>query len=212
MEAYHLIHLDRQAYLDSTAKIIDLRTQNFAKMSLAWWDKHFNWKVHGCFVLADAQQTHLSYIFYIIDRYGNYLTIHNIFTPQAQRRKGYAKMLLSMIFDVALLRHVRRFKLTSISNSLDFYLSLGFVYWGINSVGDYYCDLPLPDAGLDGVDAMVITSTVAILAGKSLEKIYFKVKENELKLSSKQNGIYKKDQEKMKAHYLFKALTALQKP
>lgn len=206
MSAYHLVHLDREAYIDSTAKIADIKTLNFSKMSLEWWDRHFSWKSHGCVVLSDADEQHLCYVFYKIDRYNQYMTIHNIFTPLIQRRKGYAKELLSMIFDIAVRGNVRRFKLVSISKSLDFYLALGFVYWGLNSVGDYYCNLPVPVNGLSGLETMTKSSDMNILVGRHLQEIYGKVKDNDTRLDQEQTKLYEDDKIKMNKNYRLKDL------
>jgi hypothetical protein len=190
---------------------MDTKTQRFATMSLEWWDKHFDWKQQGCYVLTDKTEEHLSYIFYSMDRDFQYLTIHNIFTPLTQQRHGYAQELLKIIFDVALKRCVGRFKITSISKSLDFYLSMGFIYWGINSVGDYYCDLPMPINGLTDLTRMITASDSKQLMGRHVQKIYKKVYENSLKLSDPQATVYKLDKVKLKDSYRYETLLNLQK-
>jgi hypothetical protein len=199
---YHLENLNRSAYITSISAIADHRTHKFANMSLEWWDKHFSWEAHGCVALCDSENLHLCYIFYKIDRYRMYLTIHNIFTPLCERRKGYAHELLKMVFDIAILGHVGRFKITSISNSLDFYLALGFVYWGVNSVGDYYCDLPIPIHGLDTLHSMIHASDDCALIGKSIDIINKKVHGHNLTLSAAQQSIYDSDKIKMGSSYM----------
>lgn len=211
MTKYHLIHLKRQAYIHSIEKIADAKTLGFANMSLAWWDKHFDWKRQGCYVLADKREEHLSYIFYSMDRDFQYLTIHNIFTPLIQRHHGYARELLKIIFEVAIKRSVGRFKITSISTSLDFYLSMGFIYWGINSVGDYYCDLPVPLNGLDDMQAMIDASNSKQLMGRHVQKIYKKVFDNSLKLTQEQATLYKHDKLKLNTSYRYEALLKIKK-
>jgi len=206
MPLNHLDHLDRKAYIDSIAKITDPKTVRFATMSMEWWDRHFSWKAQGCVALTNESGEHLSYIFYKIDRYHEYMTIHNIFTPLDERRKGYAYELLSTVFDLAHTAHVKRFRLVSISRSLDFYLALGFVYWGLNSVGDYYCDLPMPTTGLSGLADMVDKADMAFLVGRRLEKIYAKVNGNELKLTDEKSLIFETDKLKMKHFYMFDEL------
>jgi len=201
MSHYHLIHLDREAYITSIAKIADTKTLNFSKMSLDWWDKYFNWKAQGCVVLADADGNHLSYVFYKIDRYHQYLTIHNIFTPLTQRRNGYAKELLNMLFEIALIEKVRRFKLLSVSKSLDFYMALGFVYWGVNNVGDYYCNLPVPSDGLSGLEAMTKNTDIQTLIGRHLNEIYSKVNGNDINLDLIKSKLYEEDRLKMQKNY-----------
>lgn len=201
MPQFHLESLDRQAYIDSVDTIADARSVRFATMSLEWWDRHFNWRLQGCTVLCDEEKNHLCYVFYKIDRYNEYLTIHNIFTPAVERRKGYAQALLSMIMALAAAGKVRRFRLTSISNSLDFYLALGFIYWGVNSVGDYYCNLPLPKEGLEGIEAMVSGSETSELLKHAYSTIHKKTDANEAGLSEKQTKIYQSDLLKMGKSY-----------
>lgn len=209
MSPYHLIHLDRDAYIASVATIQDPKTVKFANMSLAWWDDHHLWYKQGCVVLCDAQQNHLCYVFYRTDQYREYMHIHNIFTPSVLRRNGYAFALLDMIFVLADEHHIKRFKLTTISSSLDFYLALGLVYWGVNSVGDYYCDLPLPSGGISRLDAMVKSSDKATLIGKKLDSVYAKVQGNADSLSAAQTIIYDSDLLKMGENYMLETLLAM---
>lgn len=211
MPNYHLEYLNRENYITSMETIEDSRTLKFANMSLNWWDKEFGWYTKGCIALTNEQNIHLCYIFFKIDRHNEYITIHNVFTQLSMRRNGYARELLKMVFDFALSLHVRRFKLTSISNSLDFYLSMGFVYWGVNSVGDYYCDLPMPFDGLNGVKFMTNTSDTTALLGKKFEKIYAKVSNNDMNLTETQNVTYKEDLLRMEASYMLKELLEIKK-
>ena len=202
MPQYHLEYLNRKQYTTSIDTIKDIKTINFADMSLKWWDKKLGWYQKGCVALTDDENNHLSYIFYKIDRYNNYLTIHNIFTSQINRRHGFAKMLLVLIFNIAVAEKVKRFRLTSISSSLDFYLSLGFIYWGVNSVGDYYCDLPLPLSGLAGVSAMTKDFSTLELIGKNFEIISKKIANNSENLSQTQLLKYDSDVIKLGSSYL----------
>lgn len=200
-----LQYLSRAQYIASIALIEDKRSTLFANMSLDWWDKRFGWYEKGCVALSSEDGVHLCYIFYKIDRYNNYLTIHNILTPDNKRRHGYAEDLLLLIFELALKQKVKRFRLTCISSSLDFYLSLGFVYWGVNSVGDYYCDLPMPHSGLHGVTAMTKESTPLELSGKNFDIISKKIEEYSLHLSSVQQLKYDSDIIKLGSSYLHKS-------
>ncbi|MDD2358007.1 MAG: GNAT family N-acetyltransferase [Thiovulaceae bacterium] len=206
MPQYHLEYLNRKTYVTSMETIKDPRTLKFATMSLEWWDKEFGWYTKGCIALCSDENIHLSYIFFKIDKHNEYITVHNIFTQTSMRRNGYAQKLLRMVFAFALGLHVKRFKLTSISNSLDFYLSMGFVYWGVNSVGDYYCDLPMPFDGLDGVAFMIKNTDTPTLIGRKFEKIHTKVLNNDIHLSDLQNIIYKNDLIRMGKSYMLDEL------
>lgn len=202
MSNFHLEYLSRDAYLSSISTITDTKTQNFAKMSLTWWDERFKWHSEGCVTLCDVDNNHLSYLFFTMDRYRMYLIIHNIFTPFDMRRKGYAFAILNEVFNIAIERDIKRFKLSSISKSLDFYLTLGFVYWGLNSVGDYYCDLPIPKNGLNRLHEMIMETDSLTLLGKNMEKIYEKVNGNSQKLNQQQLQRYELDQVKMGDRYM----------
>ena len=206
MPNYHLEYLNRDAYISSISSINDPKSLKFANMSLDWWDKQFKWQSEGCVALCDLDNIHLCYIFFTMDHYRMYLTIHNIFTPLSMRRKGYGYALLNEIFNIAIKKNVKRFKLTSISKSLDFYLPLGFIYWGVNSVGDYYCDLPIPIKGLSSLDIMVTQADTATLLGKNMDKIYNKVNGNDLKLNERQLQTYESDKLKMGKRYMHNIL------
>ncbi|MBA3026817.1 MAG: GNAT family N-acetyltransferase [Sulfurimonas sp.] len=201
MSLNKIIYLNRKEYVTSIEGIQNDKSIAFANMSLKWWDEHYGWYTKGCLVLTDAKETHLAYVFYKIDKYNEYITIHNIFTPFIKRRNGYANELMEMLFDLAIAQNVTRFKLTSISKSLDFYLSLGFIYWGVNSVGDYYCDMPMPHDGLSGVNAMVLAMTNKELIGRKRELISKKIKDHSQHLNAAQTLIYNDDLLKLKCSY-----------
>ncbi len=209
MPHYHLEALNRNDYLISTALIQDSETLRFADQSLAWWDRHFSWKAQGCSVLCDEDNNHLCYLFFKIDRYGEYLTLYNLFTPLNEQRKGYATIILRLILDEAAKKHVRRITFTSVSSSLDFYTILGFMYWGINDIGDYYCNLPLPKEGLEGILALTQHNDHQMMIGQNLAKIYSKVHGNESQLTPKQHLAYTADILKLGKSYAHNELKCL---
>lgn len=206
MSLYRLESLDRNAYIASTALIEDPKTLRFAEQSLAWWDRHFSWNTQGCSVLCDEKNGHLCYLFSKIDRYGEYITLYNLFTPLIEQRKGYARQMLRLILEEAVKKHVRRITFSSVSSSLDFYSLLGFIYWGVNDIGDYYCNLPLPKEGLEGIIAMTHNCDHTALIGQNCAKIYAKVNGNETLLSPKQRLIYEADIYKLGENYAHKKL------
>jgi len=201
--------LGRDEYIASIATIDDSQSRRFADQALAWWDRHFSWSTQGCDVLVDEDDSHLCYIFSKTDRYNEYLTVYNLFTPQDERRNGYAQELLGLIVTRSLQHHVRRITFSSVSDSLDFYLALGFVFWGLNDIGDYYCDLPIPAQGLGGFEEMIRTLDVEGLIGKKLEKIYAKVHDNEIKLTPTQLLRYENDRLKLGSKCSFETLSTL---
>ena len=209
MSPYHLESLNRDAYIASTALIQDKESIRFADQSLAWWDRHFSWNAQGCSVLCDEENNHLCYLFYKIDRYGQYITLYNLFTPLISQRKGHATQILRLILDQALEKHVRRITFSSVSTSLDFYTLLGFIYWGINDIGDYYCNLPLPKNGLDGMIAMIKDNDLETLIGSNMAKINGKIEGNEHLLSSAQILIYDADLLKLGKNYVREELRIL---
>jgi len=172
------ILLSRNDYIDSIDTINDPKSKHFGKKSLMWWDKHFNWKKDKCLVLTNEQDQHLAYLFGKSDRYLEYLTIHNLFTPLIYRQQGYAKELLSKQFEMSILKNVKRFKLCAVPQALKFYDKLGFIYWGINIAGDYYCDLPIPQSGLTGLDSMINNSSNEELIGNKIQIIQKRTRQN----------------------------------
>jgi GNAT superfamily N-acetyltransferase len=206
MPNFHLDTLDRRAYNDSIEALGSDRSVGFARVAREWWDRHFSWKTHGCVVLCDETGNHLSYIFYVIDRYREYLTIHNIFTPECHRRQGHARTLLSAIFAHAGETQVERFRLSCVPQSLEFYTTLGFIYWGVNSVGDFYCDLPLPDTGLEGVAHMVEAHDDTVLLGSHMRQIRGKVHGNASELSDDRHDRYEAGREFLGGDYRYDTL------
>lgn len=198
--------LNRDEYLHATSLISDPESQRFLTQALEWWDRHISWRHHQCLALCDRDHHIVCYLFYKIDRYHEYLTIYNLFTPCDERRKGYAKYMLTYLFDYAITYHVKRFTLSSISRSLDFYSSLGFCYWGINACGDYHCDLPIPHDGLQGLDAMVKNSTAKELLGNKKEAIFKKVHHPLHTFSSRQQQCHHDDIVKLANRWYYQIL------
>ncbi|KIM11331.1 MAG: hypothetical protein KU37_06760 [Sulfuricurvum sp. PC08-66] len=188
------IPLSRQAYIDATALIIDAPSIRFASQALAWWDRHYSWS-SGCSALVDDAGAIVCYIFAKTDRYGDYLTIHNLFTPLISQRHGYAKILLGEVMDEAILAHTRRISFASVSDSLDFYSGLGFIYWGVTSAGDFHCDLPL--VALSQIEMLIDTHTSEELMGTSHAKIYAKTHANLVSRTLSQQAQFDADVTKM---------------
>lgn len=201
MKPYHLCFLGRDEYVESVSRIADEKTQRFADQSLSWWDRHASWKANRCAVLCDGEENHLCYLFSRIDRYHEYITLYNLFTPLLHRRHGYASALLRIVLASAVEGHVRRITFSSVSGSLEFYKSLGFIYWGINDIGDYYCNLPLPSEGLDAIREMSLNESVVMLIGTSKKLIHSKVDGNEDRLTHEQRLRYEADKESLGNSY-----------
>jgi len=185
-----VISVNRKEYMESIADITDAKSRGFADMALQWWDRHYSWNAGGTVILTDEAGRHLCYLFYKIDRYREYLTIHNILTPLCHRRHGYAFELLHWVFEEAVREHVGRFKAVCVPQSLAFYLSLGFCYWGLTSTKDYYCNLPIPVGGLDGLREMVDRESAETLVGTELQIIHDKVIDNDAGLNAAQQLVH----------------------
>jgi GNAT superfamily N-acetyltransferase len=205
---YRVVSVNRKEYLASVAQIDDARSRGFADQAMAWWDRHYSWNAGGSVILTDDEGQHLCYLFYKIDRYGEYLTIHNILTPLLHRRNGYALILLRWVFELAVQEHVRRFKAVCVPQSLDFYLSLGFCYWGLTATKDYYCNLPVPLSGLDGLQAMVDEGSAQTLAGPEMQRIYDRVSDNDTGLDAAEQGIHDTGLDTLKGAYMQTELRA----
>lgn len=193
--------LTRNEYIDSISVITDQESRRFADQALTWWDRHFSWKAQGCHVLTDENGVHVCYLFATIDQYSEYLTVYNLFTPSINQRQGHARELFGLVVDDALKRYVRRITFSSVSDSLDFYTTLGFLFWGINNIGNYHCDLPIPKDGLNGFVHMTKTIKSKVLLGDKIEKIFGKVHDNERKLTEKQYFRLNTDRIKLKKQW-----------
>lgn len=201
--------IGRDEYIASVGAIEDSESCRFAGQAMAWWDRHFSWKAQGCDVLVGASDEHLCYMFSKIDRYSEYLTVYNLFTPLCEQRNGYAHELLRLTIEDALKHYVRRITFSSVSASLDFYLDMGFVFWGINDIGDYHCDLPIPKEGLEGMEEMTANSNIEMLVGQKMEKIYTKVHNNAANLTPVQLRRYAADQIRLGKKCKFEELMEL---
>ncbi|MCX6074878.1 MAG: hypothetical protein NTY39_11195 [Campylobacterales bacterium] len=200
--------INRDEYITSISTITDQESRRFANQALVWWDRHFSWNVQGCNVLTDDNNIHVCYLFGKIDRYSEYLTIYNLFTPLIEQRQGYAHELLGSVIEDALKRYTRRITFSSVSDSLDFYTGLGFIFWGINTIGDYHCDLPIPKEGLNGFSEMTQTVRLKVLLGEKIEKIYAKVNDNEKRLSEREQFRLNADRIKLARKWNFEELQA----
>ncbi len=175
MEVLNLNHAD---YQQSVSRIGDEATRNFASQSETWWNRHFSWKSHGCRVLVNSLGEHLSYLFYNVDRYREYMTIHNVFTPEKYRRKGHALHLLDRVFNYQAGREVQRFHLSATPEALGFYAQFPLIYWGVDEIGNYHCDLPLPQNGIGGLSDMIDLQENRELLGNHEAEIFNKVSQN----------------------------------
>ncbi len=200
------ISLNHDQYTESINQITDDATYRFAQQAEKWWDRHFSWTQDGCRVLTDESGTHLAYLFYKVDRYREYLTVHNLFTPENHRNKGYAFAMLESLFQSQADRNVRRFHMSCTPQALGFYAKLALVYWGVDETGNYHCDLPLPADGINGIAPMVENETNRELLDGKAEKIFQKVKENGQHFEAEKSRRFAHDKEWLEDAYRHEAL------
>lgn len=205
----HTITLDHDQYMESIADIADDATHRFALQAESWWNRHFSWKKDGCRVLMNESGEHLAYLFYKVDRYHEYMTLHNLFTPDIHRNRGYAFNMLETLFQIQADQGVKRFHMNCTPQALGFYAKLALVYWGVDTTGNYHCDLPLPENGVAGIDAMVKESSNCELLGEKAQKIYQKVQDNGEHFETEKSRRFEADKKMLEEAYRHEALKEL---
>jgi len=203
------ITLDHDQYTESINTIADDATYRFAVQAEAWWNRHFSWRNDGCRVLTDESGEHLAYLFYKVDRYREYLTIHNLFTPKAHRRQGYAYEMLETLFQDQADQGVQRFHMSCTPQALDFYAKIALIYWGVDAGGNYHCDLPLPSEGITGIEPMIRDSSNRELLGDKAENIYRKVCEDGKHFEEAKRHDFESDKKMLEDSYRHDALKAI---
>ena len=200
------ITLDHDQYTESINNIADEATYRFARQAEAWWNRHFSWRSDGCRVLMDEKGEHLAYLFYKVDRYREYLTIHNLFTPEVHRRQGYALEMLETLFSTQADRGVRRFHMSCTPEALSFYAKMALIYWGVDETGNYHCDLPLPSEGIPGIKPMVQDSSNQELLGDHADAIYQKVSDDGAHFGTEKSRRFEKEKKMLDDAYRHDAL------
>lgn len=199
-------NLNREQYIDSVANIEHSSSKEFAQQSLDWWDNYYSWNKFPCLCLEDDGED-VCYLFYHISKNNQYLTIHNILTPFNLRFHGYAKKLLTLLFNRILLHaDIERVKMYCVSSSLQFYMNLGIDFWGVNRIGQYYTDFPMPKSNIQEIKELMGNEDLMQLSQKNRDTIYSKLKENGTQFSEKDTAIFKKSLTLLKERYRFKEL------
>jgi hypothetical protein len=199
-------NLNREQYIASVEAIEHLPSQEFAQQSLNWWDKYFSWKKFPCLCLEDEGKD-VCYLFYHISKNNQYLTIHNILTPFHSRFNGYAKKLLTLLFNDILLRaDIERVKMYCVSSSLKFYMNLGIDFWGVNRLGQYYTDFPMPDSSIKEIKELMYYEDLSQISDKNRNAIYDKLYENGSQFEGKEKVRFQEALELLQERYRFKEL------
>ena len=200
-----IIVLNRKEYLESVKKIEDFKTLNFSKQALEWWDNYYSWEKFPPLCLTHKKK-HFCYLFYNVSKDNEYLTIHNIFTPDKYRTKGHAYMLLGYLFAHLSNKNIKRFKLSCVSSSLDFYNKLGLEYWGINDLSQYYCDFKMPILDISEIPKIVKESSLDEISDEKILLIYESLKNNGTTFDEKMSEKFEESKEKLKGKYHFDLL------
>ncbi len=193
--------LNRQAYIDSVMEMNHLATLRFAKEALEWWDSYYNWEREPCVVLYEGKEA-VCYLFYHISKNQEYLTLHNLFTPYPHRYHGYAKAILTIVFEELKPLAIERVKLFAVSSSIRFYMKLGVDFWGVNSIGQYYSDFPMPK-NLEDIPYQMHHPFLEGIAPNHLNAIYAKLQSNGSTFEGKALESFNHAKEQMQERYRF---------
>jgi hypothetical protein len=127
-------------------------------------------------------------------------------TPKANRFHGYAKTILNYLFQKVSNQKIQRLKMYCVSSSLSFYTKLGFEYWGVNDLGQYYCDFKMPKNSIEEIPKIVAKSNLDEIDNTVLLQIYEKLKHNGKQLDDKKLAIFEDSLEILQEKYHFDAL------
>ncbi len=172
---------------------------------MLWWDDYYSWSRFPPLCMRENDED-ICYLFYEVSKNGEYLTIHNVLTPKVHRGKGYAFALLEHLFLTLAPENIKRFKLLCVSSSIDFYNKLGMNYWGVNHLGQYYCDFKMPRSSLLEIPKIVEDTNVTEFTDENLLKIYEKVRLNGKEFDAKDKKIHDDCLKKMGKRYIFEKL------
>ena len=197
--------LNREEYLLSVTQMDHFESLKFAKQSLLWWDEYYSWTKSPCLCLED-NGFDVCYLFYTISKDNEYLTIHNLLTPNTHRSHGYAYQLLKHLFSHLSQNKIKRFKMNCVSSSLDFYNKLGLEYWGINDLSQYYCDFKMPLLDISEIPQIVKDSKLSEISDERIMKIFEKLKNNGTTLEEKMIDKFEDSKEKLIGKYHFDLL------
>lgn len=200
-----IVELSRAEYLNSSQQIEDLNSLKFAKQAMDWWDDYHSWTKFPPLCMRENDED-VCYLFYEVSKNKEYLTIHNIFTPKAYRNEGYAFVLLEYLFATLVHRDIKRFKLFCVSSSIDFYNKIGMNYWGVNHLGQYYCDFKMPHLSILEIPKIVKDADINEFSDEDLLKIYEKLRLDGKEFDEKGKKIYDDCLKKMGKRYIFEKL------
>jgi len=115
-------------------------------------------------------------------------------------------MLLGYLFAHLSNKNIKRFKLSCVSSSLDFYNKLGLEYWGINDLSQYYCDFKMPILDISEIPKIVKESSLDEISDEKILLIYESLKNNGTTFDEKMSEKFEESKEKLKGKYHFDLL------
>jgi len=199
-------NLTQEQYLKSTSAITHIASKEFAVQAYKYCDDFINWKEFPCICLEENGND-VCYLFYHLSRDKRYLTIDNILTPFEHRYNGHAKYLLTFLFKkFSQGSIIQRVKMFCVSSSLEFYMKLGVDFWGVNKLGQYYTEFPIPKNGMDELEVLMKNETLSTLYKRELKVIYKKLELNGSSFDEQETLIFNKSLNLMGKRYRFKEL------
>jgi hypothetical protein len=202
----HTKNLNREQYLHSTSTINHNQSIEFAAQALEHWDNYFSWNDLPCICLEENGQD-VCYLFYHLSKDKRYLTIDNILTPYEHRYNGYAKYMLAFLFrKFSQGSLIQRVKMFCVSSSLEFYMKLGIDFWGVNRLGQYYTEFPMPRNGIGEIEVLMKDETLSTLYNRELKVIYEKLKLNGDSFDEKEALVFQRSLKLLGKRYRFKEL------
>ncbi|MEA3352713.1 MAG: hypothetical protein U9Q33_02705 [Campylobacterota bacterium] len=199
-------NLNREQYLKSTSTIKHITSKEFSQQAYRYCNDYISWEDFPCLCLEENGKD-VCYLFYHISKDKRYLTIDNILTPFEHRYKGYAKYLLTFLFNKFSRGSViQRVKMFCVSSSLEFYMKLGIDFWGVNKLGQYYTEFPIPKNGIDEIRTLMKNETLKTLYNRELKAIYKKLELNGDSFDKKETLVFNRSLKLMGERYRFKEL------
>jgi hypothetical protein len=85
-------------------------------------------------------------------------------------------------------------------------MNLGIDFWGVNRIGQYYTDFPMPDSNIKEIKELMNNEDLTQISTKNRNAIYNKLQDNGSEFNKKEMLIFKKSLTLLKERYRFKEL------
>lgn len=199
-------NLSPEQYLQLTSKITHTGSKEFAFQAYEYCNKFIKWDKFPCISL-EVDNIVVCYLFYHLSKDKRYLSIDNILTDFEYRHNGYAKYMLSFLFKKFSKGSItQRVKMYCVSSSLEFYMKLGVDFWGVNHIGQYYTEFPIPKNGIDEIKTLMKNETLSTLYKREVQSIYKKLELNGRSFNKKEKEVFDNSLKLLKNRYRFKEL------